>query len=77
MLIENEANIFAANLLMPSDDFVKQYITFKYHEILLQALPVDIKFSISAAALRWLHLARGRMMLISSKRVGLLIVMVK
>lgn len=65
--IEVEANIFASYLLMPSDDFCKQFYKKQVSASLIEKLVKRYEVSRSAAALRWMKLYNPRAMLVSGK----------
>jgi len=65
--IEHEANIFAANFLMPSSDFTKQMHNKNLSKKLITSLADRYGVSISSAALRWLELTNNRAMIVSCK----------
>lgn len=65
---ENEANIFAATLLMPLDDFREQINESKrpdFDELSVCAIRYDV--SLIAATLRWLQFTKRRSMLVVSR----------
>lgn len=66
-MIENEANLFASNFLMPAEDFAKQIYNNEISKALILSLAERYKVSIAAAALRWLQLCKDRAMIISSR----------
>ena len=66
-LIENEANLFASNFLMPAEDFAKQLYNNEISKTLILSLAERYNVSITAAALRWLQLCKDRAMIISSR----------
>lgn len=67
MIIENEANIFASHLLMPTSNFSKDMHNTKISRNLISNLADKYGVSMSAAALRWINLTKEQAMLISSK----------
>lgn len=66
--VEHQANVFAANLLMPLDDFRRQIPDNARIDIdMLRACAERYKVSLVAAALRWLGYTRKRAILVVSR----------
>ena len=65
--IEAEANSFAANLLMPLDDFRKQIKSKEVTLKCLNELSVRYQVSLTAATLRWLEYTNDRAMMVVAR----------
>ena len=65
--VEGEANCFAANILMPRDDFQDQVRRRKTDLYLFDVLTDRYKVSLSAAILRWLGFTAERAMIVVGK----------
>lgn len=66
--IENQANVFAASLLMPRDDFRRQIPARTAADIdMLSACAARYKVSFLAAALRWIEYTEKRAVLVVSR----------